>query len=120
MILTCQGDARLLPTGEKSIQHERSSSVTRRRTGFNAEAQSTQRFVNSISSLCFLSGEPSEAFGFFVVTNVAACSLLFFLVLIDPLVDLVAKLFGDFLGDPVVGDFFKAHFAVGELAGQLE
>ena len=67
-----------------------------------------------------LRGEPSEAFGFFVVTNVAACSLLFFLVLIDPLVDLIAELFGDFLGDPIVGDFFKAHFAVGELAGQLE
>ena len=38
----------------------------------------------------------------------------------NPSIDLVAQLFGDFLGDPVVGDFFKAHFAVGELAGQLE
>ena len=120
MILTCQGDARLLPAGKKSIQHERSRAVTRGRTEFTAEAQSTQRFVNSNSSLCFLSGEASEAFGFFVVTNVAACSLLFFLVPIDPLVDLVAELFCDFLGDPVVGDFFKAHFAVGELACQLE
>ena len=84
---------------------------------------STQRFFNSNSSPLRsqrLRGEPSEAFGFFVVHNVAACSLLFFLVLGDPLVDLVAELFGDFLGDPVVGDFFKAHFAVGELAGQLE
>ena len=67
-----------------------------------------------------LCGEPSEAFGFFVMHNVAPCTLLFFLVLGDPLVDLVAKLLGDFLGNPIVGDFFKAHFAVGELPGQLE
>lgn len=67
-----------------------------------------------------LRGEPSEAFGFFVMHNVAACTLLFFLVLGDPLVDLVAKFLGDFLGNPIVGDFFKAHFAVGELPGQLE
>jgi len=60
-----------------------------------------------------LCGEPSEAFGFFG-------TLLFFLVLGDPLVDLVAKFLGDFLGNPIVSDFFKAHFAVGELAGQLE
>jgi hypothetical protein len=38
----------------------------------------------------------------------------------NPSIGLVAQLLGDFLGDAVVGDFFKAHFAVGELAGQLE
>ena len=67
-----------------------------------------------------LRGEPFESFGFFVGITVAACSLLFFLVLVDLSVDLVAELFGDFLGDAIVGDFFKAHFAVGELTGQLE
>ena len=32
----------------------------------------------------------------------------------------VAELFGDFLGDPIIGDFFKGYFSIGELTCQLQ